>query len=88
MLVRYHSCTKNIPNYLNSYITKNGIPGSINSGSPGGAAEAGRAGLATPSSRIESGADGGEAGDANADHARPPPRPRASERQPGFCKFK
>lgn len=66
------------------------VPGSTKSGSSVGAAEAGRMVSAEGVGGVESarrgcGAAGGEAGDASADHARPPPSPSASDRQPG-CK--
>lgn len=62
-------------------------PGSTSSGSSPGAADAGlapkRPGVGgEESARIDR--EGGDAGDARADHARPPPNARASERQPGW----
>lgn len=60
-------------------------PGSTRSGSSPGCAEAGRAPAAAndESARRDSDIVGGDAGDARADHARPPPNASASERQPG-----
>lgn len=56
-----------------------------------GAAEAGLMDSADGVGGVESarsgcGAAGGDAGDASADHARAPPRPSASERQPGYTR--
>lgn len=65
------------------------LPGSTRSGSSVGAADAGRTHRPEGVGGVESarsgcGAPGGDAGDARADHARLPPSPRASERQPGW----
>lgn len=63
------------------------VPGSTRAGSSPGAAEAGRAATSPGVPGVDSArapSEGGDAGDASADHARPPPSARASDRQPGW----